>query len=68
MRSAPEADAKVRVKVGGVDVGVIALTRTGGWVEPAVALPASATEPGAIVELANEGPADFVDFHMWITQ
>lgn len=68
VRTAPEAASKVRVRVGGEDVGRLELTRTGGWVEPSVSLPASLVNEGARVELTNEGPADFVDFHVWITQ
>jgi hypothetical protein len=68
IRTAPEAATKVRVRAGGKDVGRLDLARTGGWTEPSVPLPADLVTEGAAIELANEGPADFVDFHVWITQ
>lgn len=68
VRSAPESTTRVRVSVGGVDVGALELERTGGWVELPVTVPAERMIPGARIELTNEGPGDFVDFHAWITQ
>lgn len=68
VRTAPESTTRVRVRVGGADVGAFELARTGGWVEPAIAVPAERMTPDAVVELLNEGPGDFVDFHAWVTQ
>jgi hypothetical protein len=68
VRSAPESATHVRVRVGGADVAGIDLARTGGWVEAPALLPDDRVASGAVVELVNDGPGDFVDFHLWITQ
>jgi hypothetical protein len=68
VRTAPESKTRVRVRVNGADAGELALQRTGGWVEVALALPAERVTGELRVELTNEGPGDFVDFHDWLTQ
>jgi hypothetical protein len=68
VRAAPESSTSVRVRIGGADAGVLRLERTGGWVEPAIALPADRVVKDARIDLVNEGPGDFVDFHAWLTQ
>lgn len=68
VRTAPESTTRVRVSIGGSPIGSFELARTGGWVEPAIAVPAEHMKADAVVELLNEGPGDFVDFHAWVTQ
>lgn len=68
VRTAPEKTTRLRVRISGVDVGAIDLERTGGWVESVFALPAEQVKPSMRIELVNEGPGDFVDFHDWLTQ
>jgi hypothetical protein len=68
VRSAPESAAKVRVSIDGVAVGTLDLERTGGWVERAMRIPAAQVGSGIRVDLVNEGPGDFIDFHAWLTQ
>jgi hypothetical protein len=68
VRTAPETKTRVRVRVGGFEVGVLDLERTSAWVEVAVKIPPERVAQGAIVELVNEGPGDFVDYHEWVTQ
>jgi hypothetical protein len=68
VRVAQEAATRVRVRVNGVEVGRLELAANNGWMEAQVPLPADAVVEGMRVELTNEGPADFVDYHAWITQ
>jgi len=68
VRTAQEKDTRVRVRVDGVDVGILDLVRTGGWNETPFEVPADVMGPSRRVSLTNEGPGDFVDFHVWITQ
>ncbi len=69
VRTAPESKTRVRVTVGGAEVGALDLDRSGdGWVLGVVRIPPERVVAGAIVELVNEGPGDFVDFHEWVTQ
>jgi hypothetical protein len=69
VRSAPEAASHVRVLVGGREVARFELAATEGWVEPVVTIPADAiTDEPLPVTLANDGPDDFLDYHVWATQ
>jgi hypothetical protein len=68
VRTAPESATHVRVRINGDDAGVIALDRTLGWVESAVAIPAGRVTAQMRIELVNDGPGDFVDYHEWLTQ
>jgi len=68
VRTAPESATRVRVRISGVDVGTLALERTAGWVEPAITIPGERVTADMRIELTNEGPGDFVDFHAWLTQ
>ncbi len=48
------------------------VNRTGpvreGWIEIAVAIPSGMVKNPMDVEVLVDGPADFVDFHAWLTQ
>jgi hypothetical protein len=68
VRTAPESKTRVRVWVNGEEAGELALERTGGWVEIALALPAERVTDELNIVLTNDGPGDFVDFHDWLTQ
>ncbi|MBX3205891.1 MAG: hypothetical protein KF764_12530 [Labilithrix sp.] len=69
VRTAQEAATTVRVRVDGRDAGTIALERTNGWAETGHLID-DALIGGANVriELTNEGPGDFLDYHAWVTQ
>ncbi len=69
VRVAQEGATRVRVRVDGVDAGAFDVQRTNGWEEHAFLVEASFVRSDKIrFELTNEGPADFVDYHVWITQ
>jgi hypothetical protein len=68
VRSAPEKATRVRVLVDGVEIGTLTLERTGGWVEAPIAIPRERVKRSIHVELVNDGPGDFLDFHDWVTQ
>lgn len=69
VRTAQEASTKVRVRVDGRDVGVITLERTDGWEETGFLIGEEHVRGATIhVELTNEGPGDFLDYHLWLTQ
>ena len=67
-RTAPEADTKVRLRIDGADAARFSLERHEGWVEIAVAIPSGMVKDPMDVEVVVDGPADFVDFHAWLTQ
>ncbi len=68
VRTAPESATHVRVRIDGDDAGVITLDRTLGWVEAAIAIPPERVKLQMRIELVNDGPGDFVDYHEWLTQ
>ena len=69
IRTAQEAKTRVRVRVGGKDAGTIDLARIDGWEEVSHLITDDlVTGPDLRIELANEGPGDFLDYHAWITQ
>ena len=68
VRSAPEGAAHVHVRIDGVEIGLIDLARTEAWVECSTPLSGSDVREGARVDLVNDGPADFIDYHAWLTQ
>ncbi len=68
VRTAPEQATTVRVIVRGVEIGTIALTPSEGWMEMSVVVPAEIVRDVLDVEFKNDGPNDFVDHHVWVTQ
>ena len=68
MRSAPEAKAHVRVLAGDRELAALDLDATEGWVERVVAIPADAVATETAVRFVNDGPNDFIDYHVWATQ
>ncbi|MFO0738036.1 MAG: hypothetical protein U0270_19240 [Labilithrix sp.] len=69
VRLAQESATSVRIRVDGVDAGKLDVVRTNGWEERAFLVPDRlVTSASPRIELRNEGPGDFVDYHVWITQ
>lgn len=68
VRTAPEGKTRVRVFVNGRPNGALELERTAGWIEPSIAIDPSNIGTDSRIELVNDGPGDFVDFHAWLTQ
>jgi hypothetical protein len=69
LRLAQESTTTIRVRIDGTDAGAMTVNRTDGWEEKALAVDAKFVPSANVrVELSNEGPGDFVDFHAWITQ
>ncbi len=68
IRSAPDGRATVHVRVGGEEVDHVDFERTEGWVEKEAKIPAEKVTADLDVELANDGPDDFIDYHVWVTQ
>ncbi len=72
-RTAPEGASRIVIRAGRVEAHA-SFARTEAWVEEAVELPAEAIadaveRAGRLdVEVTNEGPSDFVDYHVWLTQ
>jgi len=56
------------VLVGGTEVAQMPLEETEGWVERAVAVPFEKVGSEIDVTLVNDGPGDFIDYHVWVTQ
>jgi hypothetical protein len=68
VRTAPESKTHVRVRINGKDAGGFDLERAAEWREVALAIAADQVTTELRIELTNEGPGDFVDFHEWLTQ
>jgi hypothetical protein len=68
LRSAPDAIARVFVRVSGTPVVELELERANGWVEGEAVLPAERVNAETTIEIWNQGPGDFVDYHAWVTQ
>jgi len=69
LRLAQESTTTIRVHIDGADAGAMTVHRTDAWEEKALAVDAKFVPSANVrVELTNEGPGDFVDFHAWITQ
>jgi len=68
LRTAPEAPGSVLVLVGGKPAGTVTVPRFEGWLETAVEIPAELMSDRMEMELRAAGPADFVNFHVWLTQ
>ncbi len=68
VRSAPNVPAHVRVLAGGQVVGALDFTAADGWVEKTLTIPASAVRSSMDLRLQNDGPGDFLDYHVWVAQ
>ena len=64
-----EGDHRPRARRRGGDRAACLCPSSEAWVERVVAVPAdSASRTTIDVTLANDGPGDFVDYHVWVTQ
>jgi hypothetical protein len=68
VRSAPASDADVVVRASGKDLATLHWTAGEAWVEESVEIPGARVSREIEVELANLGPTEFVDFHVWVAQ
>ncbi|MGO8998245.1 MAG: hypothetical protein ACLQVI_33410 [Polyangiaceae bacterium] len=68
IRTTPEKETTVRVLVGGAEIERLPLAGVESWVERVVAVPEDKVGEEIDVTLANDGPGDFVDYHVWVTQ
>jgi hypothetical protein len=68
VRTAQENETRVRVRIDGADAGTFELTPNGGWEDHALTLHGAQVRGSMRLSLTNEGPGDFVDYHVWITQ
>ncbi|MBS2019141.1 MAG: hypothetical protein JST00_40110 [Deltaproteobacteria bacterium] len=67
VRTAPEKKTTVRVLVNGRANGALEIEGN-GWIEPSIAIDPANIGTDSRIELVNEGPGDFVDYHAWLTQ
>jgi hypothetical protein len=68
LRSAPVSATDVVVRIHGRDVETVHWTRSEGWDERVVTLPPEDVTAELPLELYNQGPEDFVDYHVWVAQ
>ena len=54
--------------MGGAEIARLPLEESSAWLERVVAVPASAVGEEIDVTIANDGPGDFIDYHVWVTQ
>lgn len=68
LRSAPVDAATIHVRVNGEVLPEVLLEHRDGWAEPVVSIPARLVRASLEVEITNDGPGDFVDYHAWAAQ
>ena len=68
VRTAPEKRAYVSVQVDGALLGSIRIAPDDGWKELSYEIPAARVREAMEIDLQNDGPGDFLDYHVWITQ
>lgn len=68
VRSAPDAAAHVFVRIAGKPVVELTCEAGSSWVEAVADIDAAFVGEEMQVELWNQGPGDFVDYHVWVTQ
>ena len=69
VRTAPDREAHVMLRVGGQPLVELVMDRAEGWAEAVAPVPPERlTGPEMAVEMFNQGPGDFVDYHAWVTQ
>ncbi len=68
VRTAPEKDSHVFVRVDGKPTVELAFVGGSAWVEAVAEIEGARVGASIEVELWNQGPADFVDYHVWISQ
>jgi hypothetical protein len=68
VRTAPESKTTIRVVVDGNEVARTTFEPTEGWVERAIPIPGPNVSNTTRVAIENDGPGDFIDYHLWIAQ
>ncbi|HWL89198.1 MAG TPA: hypothetical protein VNO21_25520 [Polyangiaceae bacterium] len=68
VRSAPEGASRVLVRAATASLTMLEWEASEGWVEAAFEIPKDKVESEIRIELENQGPGDFVDYHVWIAQ
>jgi len=68
VRSAPEKRTSVRVVVDGSEIARVPFVASEAWVEKVIEVPAPRVRGSIDVTFANDGPGDFLDYHVWVTQ
>ena len=68
MRTAPEGKSRVHIRVNGREIAETSFVATEGWVERAIEIPGETASNTMRIEIVNDGPDDFVDYHDWVTQ
>jgi hypothetical protein len=68
VRTAPETRTVVRVLEGGGELSRENIDGANAWVELVVPVPPERVTGDIDVTLANDGPGDFIDYHVWVTQ
>jgi hypothetical protein len=68
-RTAPEGKSKITVLLAGQEVGKLAFERYQGWIEVPLGIDAGMVTSGELsFEVKNDGPEDFVNYHVWLTE
>jgi hypothetical protein len=68
LRTAPDTPSTVRVVAGTTVIASLALEPSEGWVEKSIPLPKEVVRTSLRIAFENDGPGDFVDYHVWVTQ
>ena len=68
IRSVPDATAKVHVIIDGTPIETLDYVPGKGFEERVVEVPGASVQPTIHLVLHNDGPGDFTDYHVWITQ
>lgn len=68
VRTAQENKTRVRVRIDEQDAGAFELDVRGGWADEVIQLSGDHVRGTMRISLTNEGPGDFVDYHVWLTQ
>ncbi len=68
LRAAPVDAATLYVKVNGETLPPLTVHHEDGWIEPTLRIPQDLVRETLDVEIRNDGPGDFVDFHVWVAE
>jgi hypothetical protein len=68
IRTVQTQKARIVAKLGGNVAFTFDLEPSDGWTETSIKLAPSLVTDRMDVELVSEGPADLVDFHVWLVQ
>ena len=68
LRAAPVDASTVHVRINGRELPPLTLHHEDRWIEPALVVPGDQVGTTMAVEIANDGPGDFVDYHVWAAQ